>query len=61
MGREYAGEDPVIGPWRDVQLEMTGAAARKFQMIFADDWFFATEEKLLCSALLPRRPKRRNT
>lgn len=47
MGREYAGEDPKIGPWRDVQIEMTGSAARKFQMIFADDWFFATEEKLL--------------
>lgn len=47
MGREYAGEDPAIGPWRDVQIEMTGSAARKFQMIFADDWFFATEEKLL--------------
>lgn len=47
MGREYAGEDPAIGPWRDLQIEMTGSAARKFQMIFADDWFFATEEKLL--------------
>ncbi len=47
MGREYAGEDPKIGPWRDVQLELRGTAARKFQMIFADDWFFATEEKLL--------------
>ena len=47
MGREYASEDPAIGPWRDLQIEMTGSAARKFQMIFADDWFFATEEKLL--------------
>lgn len=47
MGREYAGEDPAIGPWRDMQIEITGVAVRKFQMIFADDWFFATEEKLL--------------
>jgi cardiolipin synthase len=47
MGREYAGEDPAIGPWRDVQIEVSGAVARKFQMIFADDWYFATEEKLL--------------
>ncbi|MEO7166115.1 MAG: cardiolipin synthase, partial [Chthoniobacterales bacterium] len=54
MAREYAGEDPVIGPWRDVQLEMTGAVARKFQMIFADDWFFATEEKLLAPRYYPR-------
>jgi cardiolipin synthase len=47
MGREYAGEDPAVGPWRDVQLEIIGGAAKKLQMIFADDWFFATEEKLL--------------
>jgi cardiolipin synthase len=47
MGREYAGEDPAVGAWRDMQLEITGAVARKFQMIFADDWFFATEEKLV--------------
>ena len=47
MGREYAGEDPAIGAWRDVQLEITGGATKKLQMIFADDWFFATEEKLL--------------
>jgi len=47
MGREYAGEDPAIGPWRDIQIEITGHATRKFQMIFADDWFFATQEKLL--------------
>ena len=32
MGREYAGEDPAIGPWRDIQIEITGSAAR-VQMI----------------------------
>lgn len=47
VGCEYAGEDPDIGPWHDVQIEITGAAAKKLQMAFADDWFFATEEKLL--------------
>jgi cardiolipin synthase len=53
MGREYAGEDPAIGPWRDIQIEITGGAARKFQMIFADDWFFATQEKLLVPQYYP--------
>jgi len=24
MGREYAGEDPRIGPWRDIQIEISG-------------------------------------
>ena len=57
MGREYAGEDPAIGPWRDVQIEISGAVARKFQMIFADDWFFATEEKLLDPRYYPTPEK----
>jgi cardiolipin synthase len=53
MAREYAGEDPAIGPWRDVQLEIVGGAAKKLQMVFADDWFFATEEKLLDAYYYP--------
>jgi cardiolipin synthase len=60
MGREYAGEDPRVGPWRDVQVEISGAVARKFQMIFADDWFFATEEKLLGRQYYPQ-PERTQT
>ncbi|MBA3650459.1 MAG: cardiolipin synthase [Chthoniobacterales bacterium] len=54
MGREYAGEDPRVGPWRDIQIEISGGAARKFQMIFADDWFFATQEKLLALQYYPQ-------
>jgi len=53
MGREYAGEDPKVGPWRDLQIEITGGTTRKFQMVFADDWFFATQEKLLASEYYP--------
>ncbi|MEI9893044.1 MAG: phospholipase D-like domain-containing protein [Chthoniobacter sp.] len=47
MGREYASEDPEVGPWRDIQIELIGGAAKRLQMAFADDWFFVTEEKLL--------------
>ena len=54
MGREYAGEDPVMGPWHDVQIEISGGAVRKFQMIFADDWFFASQEKLLAPEYYPQ-------
>ncbi len=53
MAREYAGEDPAIGPWRDVQIEVIGGAAKKLQMIFADDWYFATGEKLLDARYYP--------
>lgn len=60
MDREYAGKDPAVGPWRDVQIELIGVAVRKFQMIFADDWFFATEEKRLDRRYypIPTNPQR---
>lgn len=54
VGREYAGEDPRIGPWRDFTLELHGAVAGKIQAVFADDWFFATGEKLVASRYYPR-------
>ena len=53
VGREYASEDPDVGKWRDVQVEVSGAAAKKLQAVFADDWYFATEEKLLEAAYYP--------
>ena len=46
VGREYLGQNPKEGFWRDVQIEMTGPVARVLQRTFADDWFFATEERL---------------
>ncbi len=60
MGREYAGEDPSLGPWRDIQIEISGSATRKFQMIFADDWFFATQEKLLAPEYYPSPERDQN-
>ena len=53
IGREYASADPEIGKWRDVQVELTGLASKKLQAVFADDWFFATEEKLLDACYYP--------
>jgi cardiolipin synthase A/B len=49
LGREYAGEDPSVGPWHDISTVIEGAAASKLQAVFADDWYFATGEKLLAS------------
>lgn len=54
LGREYAGEDPKIGAWRDVTFKLTGAAASKLQAVFADDWFFTTHEKLTDQRYYPR-------
>ncbi len=46
IGREYAGEDPKIGEWRDLQIEVSGNVVTFLQETFATDWYFATEEKI---------------
>jgi cardiolipin synthase len=46
IGREYEGLDATLGHWRDVQVEVQGAVAAELQEVFADDWFFATDEKI---------------
>jgi cardiolipin synthase len=53
IGREQEGCDPVLGPWRDVQVEATGSVACELQEVFADDWFFATGEKISDPAYYP--------
>jgi cardiolipin synthase A/B len=55
IGREYEGLDPALGHWRDVQVEADGPVVRELQDVFADDWFFATGEKISGrEGLLPR-------
>ncbi|HUR59495.1 MAG TPA: cardiolipin synthase [Opitutaceae bacterium] len=46
IGQEYEGLDPALGHWRDVQVEVMGAICAELQEVFADDWFFATGEKI---------------
>jgi len=46
IGREHEGRDAALGHWRDVQVEVTGPVAGELQEVFADDWFFATGEKI---------------
>ena len=46
IGREYEGLDAKLGPWRDTQLEVAGAVVSELQDAFADDWFFATGERI---------------
>lgn len=46
VGKEYLGQDPEYGSWRDVQVRVTGGVAAVVQRAFADDWFYATEEML---------------
>ncbi len=53
IGREYEGRDPELGHWSDVQVEVTGPVAAELQEVFADDWFFATGEKISAPAFFP--------
>jgi cardiolipin synthase len=53
IGQEYEGLNPALGHWRDVQVEVDGPVARELQDVFADDWFFATGEKISAPAFFP--------
>jgi cardiolipin synthase len=56
IGREYEGLDEALGHWRDVQVEADGPVVRELQDVFADDWFFATGEKISALAFFPEPP-----
>lgn len=46
VGDEYMGRDARIGRWRDTHLRLAGPAVAQLQLIFAEDWFWATAERL---------------
>ncbi len=47
MGDEYMGENPKFGPWRDTHARVTGPVVLQLQLIFGEDWHWATGEILL--------------
>jgi cardiolipin synthase len=53
IGREHEGLASGFVHWRDVQVETTGTVAIELQEVFADDWFFATGEKIAEPAFFP--------
>ncbi len=56
IGREYMGEDPASGSWRDAQVRLRGQVAATLQRTFADDWYYAADEKLVDDAYYPDSP-----
>jgi cardiolipin synthase len=54
IGKEYMGEDPKCGSWRDAQVRLRGPIASVVQFNFADDWYYATEEKLVDEKYFPK-------
>lgn len=54
VGNEYSGGSRRVrkrsrgqGPWRDTHLLLRGPAVRDLAQTFAEDWTFATDERLL--------------
>jgi cardiolipin synthase len=53
IGDEYLGRDPHFGYWRDEHLRLEGPAVSCLQMIFAEDWEFASGEPLRGNKYFP--------
>jgi len=47
IGDEYLGRNPYFGFWRDTHLLVKGEAVRSLQLIFLQDWYYMTGDKLL--------------
>lgn len=44
VGDEYLGRDKKFGNWRDTHLRISGPAVQAVQLVFLEDWFWASEE-----------------
>lgn len=47
VGDEYMGLDPKMGHWRDTHCRLRGPMVSQLQLVFCEDWYWATEENLL--------------
>lgn len=46
VGDEYAGRDPKFGKWRDTHCELRGPVVSQLQLIFAEDWYAASDDNI---------------
>lgn len=46
VGNEYLGMSTRFGPWRDTHVAVEGPAADAVQLIFTEDWHWATGETI---------------
>lgn len=44
IGDEYLGRHPLLTPWRDTSLLIEGPAVLAAQLVFVEDWFWATDQ-----------------
>ncbi|HUF86737.1 MAG TPA: cardiolipin synthase [Thermohalobaculum sp.] len=57
VGDEYLGRDPAMSPWRDTHIRIEGPAALACQLVFAEDWNWATGELLEVDWSAPPGPQ----
>jgi cardiolipin synthase len=53
IGEEYRGAR-AFGSWRDAQMRVEGSVVTHLQRLFAEDWFFATDERLTGPGYFPK-------
>lgn len=53
IGDDYLGHDPKLGYWRDTHLEVRGDTVYFLQIVFLEDWEFASGQRLTDSAYFP--------
>ncbi|WP_367874723.1 cardiolipin synthase [Luteolibacter sp. Populi] len=44
VGDEYLGRDQRFGAWRDTHLKLKGPSVQAIQLVFIEDWNWATDE-----------------
>jgi len=47
VGDEYMGRNPAFGNWRDTHVELRGPVVSQLQLVFTEDWHWATSEELV--------------
>ena len=52
IGIEYLGKDKNYGFWRDTHLMLKGEGVRSLQLIFMQDWYYATNHSFLTDQYL---------
>jgi len=54
IGDEYRGRLRRLSPWYDTHMRLRGPAAHFLQQTFAEDWYFATRERLDDDSYFPQ-------
>ena len=46
VGDEYLGRSLALGPWRDTACALRGPIVAQLQLVYCEDWIWATDESL---------------